>query len=367
MNLLLITRLHPSVRCVATVHRYVAAGRGLGHQVAVYGDPVADLPDIPFTLDTSGVDVALFVVQTPADLSPMPHMARLIDAVPRERRAVVDLWGRYNDTVRIDHDFNHLEKVDHHLGWEWEQAFEALAGRILQPTLKPLRTTVRPFLFHGFDEGQIVRPYATGREAAAAWMSPVPKYGAMYIGSNWQRWHQVRAFIEQFEPIRARATLGAVCLMGWDWEKRPEWAVKDDIAGIDTDPEFLRRLSVDCFGGVRFDEIPHHLGKARFAPVMHRPLFRELGFVTNRTFETFYADSLPVLLLPRDFVAAVYGEAALKLVPGNDLSAHIEDTLRDPETYWDAVIETRHTLAKKHSFATRLRELAEITRTEPHR
>ena len=83
------------------------------------------------------------------------------------------------------------------------------------------------------------------------------------------------------------------------------------IMGIDTDPALLARLGVEVRDGVRFDEVVGLLGQARFAPVFHRPLFRHLGFVTNRTFETFYADSLPVLMLPRDFVAAIYGEAAL--------------------------------------------------------
>ena len=99
------------------------------------------------------------------------------------------------------------------------------------------------------------------------------------------------------------------------------------IMGIDTDPALLARLGVEVRDGVRFDEVVGLLGKARFAPVFHRPLFRHLGFVTNRTFETFYADTLPVLMLPRDFVAAIYGEAALTLVPGDDVAAHLDDAL----------------------------------------
>ena len=52
----------------------------------------------------------------------MPHLARVLDGIPREKRVVVDLWGRFNDTIRVDHDFNHLEKLDGHPGWEWEDA-----------------------------------------------------------------------------------------------------------------------------------------------------------------------------------------------------------------------------------------------------
>ena len=95
--------------------------------------------------------------------------------------------------------------------------------------------------------------------------------------------------------------------------------------GIDTDPALLAKLDVEVLDGVRFDEVIGLLGKARFAPVFHRPLFRHLGLVTIRTFETFYADTLPVLMLPRDLVAAIYGDAALTLVPGEIVAAHLTD------------------------------------------
>jgi hypothetical protein len=358
MKLLLVISVDPWTRSVSTVHKYVAVGRALGHEVAIYGNPHAELPALPFTTDLHGVDHALFVVQVLSDFPDMPHLARLLDGIPRERRTVVDLWGRFNDTIRLDHDFNHLEKLDGHLGWEWVDALQAVSETILQPTLAPIRDGVRSFLFHGYDAGSVARPYETAREAAAAWRaagSAGKPYGVMYVGSNWQRWHQVRQFLEQYGPVRGE--VGRACLVGWDWDKRPGWAVQSGIMGIDTDPALLAQLEVEARNGVRFDEVTGLLGKARFAPVFHRPLFRHLGFVTSRTFETFHGDTLPVLMLPREFVTAVYGAAALALVPGDDLAAHLTDALRRPETYWDAVLQTRSHLARHHSYAQRFREL----------
>jgi len=132
------------------------------------------------------------------------------------------------------------------------------------------------------------------------------------------------------------------------------------IMGIDTDPALLSRLGVEARDGMRFDEVVGSLGRAKFAPVIHRPLFRRLGIVTNRTFETFYADSLPVLMLPRDFVAAIYGEAALTLVPGDSIAAHLDDALSRPAVYWDAVLQTRSHLERHHSYAQRLQQLEAI-------
>ena len=360
MKLLLVGSVDPWVRSVATVHRYVAAGRALGHEVAVYGPPHAELPGLPFTGDLDGIDLALFVVQVPSDFPDMPFIARLLDGIPREKRVVVDLWARLNDTIRLEHDFNHLEKLDGHLGWEWQDALRSVSDTIVQPSLAPQVAGVGSFLFHGFDPGSVKTPYVSADEAAAAWGSAQKPYGIMYAGSNWQRWSQVRPFLESYAPVRAQ--VGPACLVGWDWGARPDWAVQKGIMGIDTDPALLAELAVEVRHGVRFDEITDLLGQARFAPVFHRPLFRQLGFVTNRTFETFHADTMPVLMLPRDFVAALYGEAALALVPSQDVGAHLADVLARPEPYWDAVLQTRAHLARHHSYARRFEELAAATR-----
>jgi hypothetical protein len=354
MKLLIVNAVDPWTRSASTVHKYAAAGRTLGHEVAVYGPAHPDLPGLPFTTDLEGVDLALFVIQVPSDFPDMPYLARLLDTIPRERRMVVDLWGRFNDTIRLEHDFNHLEKLDGHGAWDWEDGLRAVSDTILQPTLTPLRPEVGSFLFHGFDRTSVVEPRRTAREAAAAWAGK--SSGVMYVGSNWQRWDQVRRFLEGYAPVRDK--VGPVCLTGWDWAVRPAWAAQMGLMGIDTDPALLARLGVETRNGVRFDEVVGLLSHARFAPVIHRPLFRHLGFVTNRTFETFYADSVPVLLLPRDFVAKIYGEAALALVPGDDIAAHLDGALRRPEDCWKAVLETRAHLDRHHSYTRRFQELA---------
>lgn len=361
MKILIVNGLDPHARSVAAVHGYVAAGKALGHEVNVFGDPNPELPSLPFTTDVRGVDLALFAVEVAWDFPDMPHLAWLLDRIPRERRVVVDLWARYGETTRIDHDFNHLEKLDGHQGWEWIEGFQAVSDAILQPTLTPVRPDVRSFLFHGFDPRAVARPYASAREAAAAWRGAGPdekSYGMIYVGNNWQRWSQLRSFLSRYGRVCDR--IGPACLVGWNWDRRPDWAADNGIAGVDVDASLLAQLGVETRSAVRFDEVIDLLGQARFAPVFHRPLFRRLGFVTNRTFETFCADTLPVLMLPRDFVEAVYGPAALALVPGEDLAAHLMDALSRPEPYWEAVLRTRSHLARHHSFERRIRQLSAI-------
>jgi len=361
VKLLLVNQVYPSVRSVATIHKYVATGRALGHEVAVFGTADPELPALSFTTDLNGVDLALFVIQVTSDFPDMPGLARLIDGVPRERRVVVDLWGRFNEPIRLNHDFNHLEKLDGHLGWEWIEAFQAISDTILQPSLVPIRSDVHSFLFHGFDPAAVVREYGTAREAATAWLGAGPAekpYGVMYVGSNWQRWEQVQDFLKQYAPTRGE--VGRACLAGWDWDRRPEWAIQNGIQGVDTDPRLLAELEVETRANIRFDTVIGLLGQARFAPVFHRPLFQHLGFVTNRTFDTFYADTIPVLMLPREFVETILGPAALPLVPEGDIGAHLKRVLNQPEPYWESVLQTRLYLATHHSYEKRFQELQSL-------
>ena len=136
---------------------------------------------------------------------------------------------------------------------------------------------MRSFLFHGFDPGSVAKPYASAaKPQRLARGRPAEKpYGVMYVGSNWQRWEQVRRFLEGYAPGSRASRAGMP--VGWDWSARPDWAVQMGIMGIDTDPALLARLDVEVRDGVRFDEVVGLLGKARFAPVFHRPLFRHLG------------------------------------------------------------------------------------------
>ncbi len=363
MKLLIVTSVDPWTRSVSSVEKFIRAGEALGHEISIYGEAHEELPSLPFSSEFSDVDLAFFIIQVPTDIPDMPGLAKLLDGVPPEKRMVIDLWGKYNDTILIEHDFNHLEKFDGHLGWEWEEAIKAISPQILQPGLNPLREDVHSFLFHGFNETAIVKNYETAEEAAASWREvdgdnglEAKPYGVMYVGSNWQRWHQVRQLLEVYSPLKEK--IGPPALFGWDWGWRPDWAVEKGIMGVDTDLEFLEAEGVGYYDGVRYDEVAALQGYSLFAPVLHRPLFEKLGFVTGRSFETFYADTLPVLMLEEDFVKKIYGSDALPLVTTYDkLADHLADAFENPVKYWDAVLKTRKHLAQTHSYTQRFKEL----------
>jgi len=361
MRLLIVSKLDRFARAVNTIVNYMEVGKTLGHEVSLFAEQSSEFPSVPHSLEAKKFDVAVFVIYESWDFPDMPYLAQLLDGIPRERRVIIDCSGRYNETIRVEHDFNHLEKMDGHQGWEWTEGFQAVADKILQPTLTPLRKDVRPFLFHAFDPMSVARDHRSPTEAARTWSAAFngsKSYGVAYVGNNWQRWTQMRPFLEAIEPLKK--DLGAICIAGWDWDKRPDWAIQLGVHGADVDPVLLQRMGVEVNKAIPFNEVIKFLGGARFTPIFHRPLFTHLGLVTNRTFETFCADTLPLLMLPESQVEAIYGSDASVLVPGDDIAGHITDMMCRPDVYWNAVLKTRAHLAQRHSYHQRFRELLAI-------
>ena len=356
MRLLFVSKLDRSARAVSAITQYAAVGKRLGHEVALFGEPRTDFPSIPHSLNIHGFDFVIFVVYEAGDFPDLPHLAHLLDGTRKERRVIVDCTGSYNDTIVVEHDSNHFEKLNGHQGWEWIEGFQAVADTILQPTPAPLRKDVRSFLFFGYDPSVVTRPYRSSDEAAKSWANETGKpYGVVYVGHNWQRWTQIKAFLEAVEPIKER--IGRIALRGWVWDKRPDWAEEHGFLGVDVDPILLKRLNVETGWPLTYDQVVGFQGQGKFCPVFHRPLFNQLGLVTNRTFETFCSDTIPLLMLPAQNVEVIYGSDARLLTPDDDVVNRMEDMLRRPEFYWDAVLKTRAHLAYHHSYERRFEEL----------
>jgi hypothetical protein len=357
MKLLLVSKLARSARAINTIAQYCRVAGELGHEIALFGEKQLGFPDLRFSLDVGAFDVALFIVYMASDFPDLPYLAGLLDGMPKSRRVIIDCSGRYNDTIRIEHDFNHLEKIDGHQGWEWIEAFQSVADRILQPTLMPRRDDVGSFLLHGYDPGGVVSPFDSAAEAARRW-SRTKKYGVAYVGNNWQRWSQMRRFLEAIATIRQE--LGAMALIGWDWKRRPDWAVEMGIQGADVDPDFLQRLNIETGDAIPFTEVRAFLSNARFSPIFQRPLFNELGLMTNRMFETFLADTIPLVMVPRSLAESIYGPAVRPLLPTNDIAGWLQDMMRHPEPYWEAIAAVRQHLTVHHSYRQRLSELVDL-------
>jgi hypothetical protein len=103
------------------------------------------------------------------------------------------------------------------------------------------------------------------------------------------------------------------------------------------------------------------MSRGTFNPVVYRPLFEHLDFVTCRTFETPAAGTVPLFMLNERYVKDVFGAGAGELLlTGAGGSDKIEDVFSRPRYYADIAKGIRTDFAKRHSPQARLRDLIGI-------
>ena len=332
---------------VRDIHGYARAARALGHEVVVYG-PADTHPSLSLSLDVAAADAAVFVFEWTTQLreGDQLDLLRLVGGVPRARRVVLDCDGAYNDALALDGDYNHRDAA---AARRWVETCDSLADKVCQPTLRPLRPNVRPFLFYAYDP---------------AWELPLDfrakEYGMLYVGHSKFRWRPLARVLRAVEPVRPR--VGRLALVGHGWDAPPPWAgpmrMEDAYA---TDPAYLRRLGVEVRPAVPFGRVIGWMSRATFNPVLLRPTFGRLGLVTPRLFETPAAGTIPLLGPGAAHVPELYGEGAGELVlPDEEPQEKILDLVSRPERYAAIVAGIRRHLAERHSHAARLRQLIEI-------
>ena len=321
------------------IRNYAAAAKAAGHEALLYGKDCRDL-------DTA--DAVVFVFEWTTTLRDGDNLdfLRLIQKVPRNRRVVIDCDGGYNEALCVDGDYNHRDAGS---AARWMETCEVLADKICQPTLHPVRSNVRTFFFHAYDP---------------AWEQPLDfsakEFGMMYVGHSKFRWGPMQRMLRAVEPVRGQ--VGPLAIIGHGWDAMPSWAAPMKMeSAYFSDYEYLRQLNVRILSPIAAQDVIPWMSKALFNPVIYRPLFSHLRFVTCRTFETFGAATIPVFGLEESYIREIYGERAVELVlPASDGVDKIRDVVRRPEYYADIVCDVRRHLAEKHSYKSRLDELIKI-------
>ena len=334
------------------IHRYTRVAKEFGHEIALYGWPGA-LPSFEFQHHADWADAVIFIFEWTTGLrfGDQVDLARIIDQVPRTRRFVIDCDGGYNDPMRVGPDYNHKDDASSR---RWLDVCDSLSDSIHQPTLHPVRPNVQPFFFHGYDP---------------AWERPLDfrnkSYGMTYVGHSKFRYHPMLRVLRALEPIREQ--FGRIALVGHGWDKVPEWASWMEIEDyFYTDQDYLEKMRVEFVPPCPFDRVIDWMGAGILSPVIYRPLFSYLRFVTCRTFETPAANTIPLFGLDADYVSEIYGAPACELVLPEDGEAaeeKVADIVARSEYYAEIVMGIREHLARKHSFEVRLQELIDIVRS----
>jgi glycosyltransferase involved in cell wall biosynthesis len=350
---------------------YTRAARALGHEVTVYGPPNPKSA-LRYSKGLDGADAIVFVFEWTTWLQHGDRMdwARLLGAVPRRRRVVIDCDGAYNDPVQIEGDYNHTT-TRVRMSWSgsdpsvddegslsseassrsWMQFCDSLSDKIYQPTLRPLQANVGTFLFHIYDP---------------VWEMPLDfankEFSMVYVGHTKFRWRGMSRVLQALEPVRDR--VGRIALFGEGWAGPPPGKFGAMLDNFYRDPLYLKKLRIEPLPSVPFSRVLDTMSRAVFNPVVYRPLFMHFGMVTCRTFETPAAGTIPLFLLDEDYVREIYGDCATELILGGERPHEkVLDVLARPDHYAEIVREIRQVFARRHSPEARLHELLEIIRS----
>ncbi len=332
------------------MYHYAAVAKELGHEVALYGRP-GTASSFNYSLDLGSADAVVFLNEWTTELQYGDRMdlARLMARVPRERRIVVDLDGKYNDAIQVVGDYNHLDQAG---SQQWIQICDGLSDKIYQASLRPQRPNVRSFLFHAYSPTWEVPLDFRGKE-----------YGMYCVGNNWFRWRPMHRVLKALEPVRDQ--IGRIGLVGNGWNAPAPWV--HPTLGVDayyTEPAYLEKLGVEVMPAVHFREVIQGMSKGIFMPVLYRPLFDHLWMVTCRTFETAAANTIPLFTQDPSYVEELFGSEAVELtLLEADPQGKILDIVRRPERYVRVVQGIRRRMIEKHSYAARLRELIDIVKS----
>jgi hypothetical protein len=326
---------------------YARAARAMGHEVTLYGPPNPKFAQ-NYSQDLSGADAIIFVFEwtTALQFGDRLDWARLLAAVPRERRIVIDCDGAYNDPLEFGGDYNHRSEAESR---QWLAICDSLTDKILQPAFRPLKSNVRPFLFHIYDP---------------AWETPfdfaAKEFGMIYVGHTKFRWRGMSKVLNALAPVREKA--GRVALVGEGWNTPLEWTEWLEIkSNYYVDRDYLKELRVEALPPVPYAEVIATMSRGVFNPVVYRPLFEHLGMVTCRTFETPASGTIPLFLLDADYVQGVYGDGAEELVLGGEGACEkIGDVLARPDYYAGIVRGIREEFGRLHTPEARLSELIGI-------
>jgi len=260
--------------------------------------------------------------------------------IPRSRRIVIDQDGMYSAETRVGADANHptAESLT-----AWRALFDSLSDTILQPCLAPTTPGVSSFLYFGFQQPLVAKMANVGKG-----------YDVVYVGNNWYRWQDLVRLCEELEPVRTR--INGVAVFG-------KWWNGEGLVGCEehtySDPDLLRAHSVEVYPPVSFHRVERTMGLGRINPIFVRPVLRELGLVTPRMFETFAADTVP--LLPQGMKGAehLYGSRVSPLCPSPGVST--ADRILTILDAYREYVELRHeiarSLAEDHSYEVRLDQL----------
>jgi len=345
VKILFVMEQRVNAGSIQAVSNYVRTGAEMGHEIAMFGRPDLDFPLLRWSTEPSRFDYVVFIIESRLSWLTGLRLPRILNAVPRRRRAILDADGMYNRVITVNgYDRNHAAERDRE---QWLAAYGELADKVLQPTPQPLEPNVTPLLFYGYDAQSRAHRNGTAEKP----------FDIVHVGHNWWRWEEVGTrLLPAIERIRS--LLGKICFLGLWWDAAPSWAAALGLEqAFQLDIERFRRLDIEVHPPVAYTKVIPTMSQARINLMTQRPLFRRLKLTTSKYFEIFCADTIPLVMLHPSDAELVYGPAGRELTLHGRLDEKLIEVIEHPARYTEIVNEVRSHLIRHHSYRQRVNEL----------
>jgi hypothetical protein len=330
---------------IQAVANYMRAADESGHRIALYGQDDPAYPELCFSTEIDAFDYVVFLIEARLEWMSGLRLPRIVDNMPRERRAVLDTDGVYNQTICVDdYDRNHVAETERS---KWLTSMDWLGGKIFQPTLEPHEPGVLGLPFYGYAPGARIQVQPAESKS----------FDIMHVGHNWWRWREMsKCLLPAIERIRPQ--VGEVCFVGMWWDATPPWAAALKLeTAFCVDPGRLQQLRIRVKQPVPYTQVIPTMSSARVNIMTQRPLFRHLKLLTSKYFEIFCADTIPLVMLAPDHAESIYGPAGREIALLDGTADKLLDVLSRPQRYAEIVEAVRQHLAAHHSYQRRVEEL----------
>lgn len=346
MKILFVMEYRNNAGNTHALANYMRVGEALGHTIAFYGEPQPNMAGVRCSTDVRAFDRVVYLFESLLYRRKRLEEVSLLGNMPRGRRFVLDADGKFNPLTVVDgYDRNFRDAAERR---QWLEFYDALADRIIKPTIAPADDSrVMALPFFGFNPALVIEP-AT---------APPKRYDVLHVGHNWWRWKQVKEeLLPAFEQIRGQ--VGAIGFAGLWWDGVPEWAWKEGLEpAFRCETEAFGLLNIETPGAVPYTDVIRTMSTARVNIFTQRPFLAQVKHLTLRYFEEFCADTIPLLMLDTDLAQAVYGPAARELTLPGRAAEKILDALQRPDHYREVVADVRKHLLAYHSYERRVGEL----------
>jgi hypothetical protein len=275
-----------------------------------------------------------------------PQQRELCEAVPRERRIVLDPDGHWGPYVTAG--------VDNNAGVDtfesWHELYADLSDVILQPRLgEQIPAGAQFFSYFGMPD---IHRLATDLPHPQA----LP-YELQYVGANWWRWNEMTSLVRAAAAAQPPISRIRVCGRWWTGAPHP-----DHLVATANEPGWMQDHGVDVAPPVPFGQVVSAMSHAAITPVLARPLLARMELLTPRMFETLASGSIPVLWPDLGYLSALYGDDVELFLLGDDPADTLAQMLREPARYRERLAAIQRRVHERFNYRTVLAELIRFTR-----